>query len=318
MRDKLKIVFFGTPEFATHILDGIVQSHHQVVGVVTVADKPAGRGRKLQESHVKQYAVGTGLRVLQPTNLKDENFIKELSGLEADLFVIVAFRMLPRVVWDMPEMGTFNLHASLLPQYRGAAPINWAVINQEKKSGVTTFFIDEKIDTGAMILQAECALEPMETAGSLYTKLMHLGRTLTLETIDLIAEGEASLTKQTNYDELKDAPKLTTENTKIDFSKPAQQVDAVVRGLNPFPIAKATLLDKNNILQVKIFETSIVNKPHNMIPGSIVVKNNEIMIACSDSFVLLEKLQLPNKKAMDAKSLLNGYSFSSDARFDLG
>ena len=318
MKDKLKIVFFGTPEFATHILDGIVQSHHEVVGVVTVADKPAGRGRKLQESHVKQYAVNTGLKVLQPTNLKNQAFIDDLKSLNADLFVIVAFRMLPEVVWNMPELGTFNLHASLLPQYRGAAPINWAVINQEQKSGVTTFFIDDKIDTGAMILQKECRLEPKETAGSLYGKLMQLGRELTIETIDLIAAGSVKTQIQTDHIDLKDAPKLTADNTRIDFGKSAYEVDAMVRGLFPFPVAKAILSNDGEKMQIKIFETSIVDKPHKMKPGSIVVKNNEIMVACSQGFVVLEKLQLPNKKAMDAKSLLNGFSFSADARFDQG
>lgn len=318
MKDKLKIVFFGTPEFATHILDGIVQSHHNVVGVVTVADKPAGRGRKLQGSHVKQYAVSAGLKVLQPKNLKKEEFIDDLRTLEADLFVIVAFRMLPEVVWNMPELGTFNLHASLLPQYRGAAPINWAVINQEEKTGVTTFFIDDKIDTGAMILQRECHLEPRETAGSLYGKLMQLGRELTLETVDLIAGGNVETQNQPDHDELKDAPKLTADNTRIDFNKSAHEVDAMIRGLFPFPIAKAILLNEGDKQQIKIFETSIVDKPHKMNSGSIVVKNNEIMVACSQGFVILEKLQLPNKKAMDARSLLNGFSFSADARFDQG
>ncbi len=318
MKDKLKIVFFGTPEFATHILDGIVQSHHEVVGVVTVADKPAGRGRKLQESHVKQYAVDAGLKVLQPKNLKKEDFTDELRSLGADLFVIVAFRMLPKAVWNMPVLGTFNLHASLLPQYRGAAPINWAVINQELKSGVTTFFIDDKIDTGAMILQNECPLEPKETAGSLYEKLMQLGRKLTLETIDIIADGNVETQIQTDHGNLKDAPKLTAENIRIDFDKSAHEVDAMVRGLFPFPIAKAILSNEGEKLQIKIFETSIVDKPHKMQPGSIVLKNKEIMVACSQGFVVLEKLQLPNKKAMDAKSLLNGFSFSADARFDQG
>ncbi|MGB5981161.1 MAG: methionyl-tRNA formyltransferase [Nonlabens sp.] len=316
MSNHLKIVFFGTPEFATHILDGIVASKHEVVGVVTVADKPAGRGRKLNESHVKQYAVKNDLNVLQPTNLKADDFIENLQALDADLFVVVAFRMLPKRVWDMPDKGTFNLHASLLPQYRGAAPINWAVINQEEKSGVTTFFIDDQIDTGAVIAQKECEINPDETAGSLYERLKALGRELTSETIEEVAKGNINTISQKHSNELKSAPKLNLENTTIDFNQTAEEVDAHVRGLFPFPVAKAFLINGVK-LQVKIFQTKIVNNAHKMQPGAIVVKNSEIWVACSQGFIILEKIQLPNKKAMLAKDLLNGFQFDSEARFDV-
>jgi methionyl-tRNA formyltransferase len=315
--DKLKIVFFGTPEFATHILTGLVKSTHEVVAVVTVADKPAGRGQKINTSHVKKYAVTQNIPVLQPTNLKSQDFMTELKSYKADLFVVVAFRMLPEVVWSMPPKGTFNLHASLLPQYRGAAPINWAVINQEKQSGVTTFFIDDKIDTGEIIKQASCDIAAQETAGSLYMKLMDLGSTLTVSTADDIARDEVITTSQKESQDLKDAPKLTIKNTTIDFNSTATEVDALVRGLHPFPIAKAILLNTEAI-QIKVFETRVVNKVHNMEPGSIVIINKEIMVACAEGFVILNKLQLPGKKPMSCKDLLNGYQFTDEARFGKG
>lgn len=313
--DKLRIVFFGTPEFATHILDGLVHSDHEVVGVVTVADKPAGRGQKINMSDVKKYATQHGLHVLQPTNLKSEEFTENLRALNADLFVVVAFRMLPKSVWDMPTKGTFNLHASLLPQYRGAAPINWAVINREETSGVTTFFIDDKIDTGAIIQQRSCVITPEETAGSLYKKLMQLGRELTLETVNTLATTSITTISQKDHEQLKDAPKLDALNTLIDFNQSAQDVAALVRGLNPFPIAKALLFNPEKI-QIKVFQTEVVDKTHKMKPGSIVIEDRQITVACAQGFVILKKLQLPGKKPMDGKDLLNGYKFENEARFD--
>ncbi len=313
--DKLRIVFFGTPGFATHILDGLVQSRHEVVGVVTVADKPSGRGQKVSMSDVKKYAVENGLNTLQPTNLKSPAFIDSLKALKADLFIVVAFRMLPRNVWNMPHLGTFNLHASLLPQYRGAAPINWAVIHGEQSSGVTTFFIDDKIDTGEIIAQSKCHITPRETAGSLYLKLMELGRKLTIETADAIADGRVTTVSQKEHQDLMEAPKLDAVNTVIDFNNTAANVDALVRGLNPFPIAKAILINSEKI-QIKIFETEVVDKMHSMTPGDIVIENRQILVACSLGFVILKKLQLPGKKPMSGKDLLNGYKFENDARFD--
>jgi methionyl-tRNA formyltransferase len=315
--DKLKIVFFGTPEFATHILSGLVASNHEVCAVVTVADKPAGRGQKINESHVKKYAVSQDIPVLQPTNLKADEFITELKSYHADLFVVVAFRMLPEAVWNMPAKGTFNLHASLLPQYRGAAPINWAVINKESTSGVTTFFIDDKIDTGAIIKQSSCPIDEGETAGSLYIKLMNLGAILTVETVNDIAQGVVTTASQKEHKILKDAPKLNSGNTTIDFNQSADDVDALVRGLHPFPIAKAILINKEEF-QIKIFETSIVNKVHKMTPGSIVIVDRKIMVACAQGFIILNKLQLPGKKPVLCRDLLNGYQFEPDARFGKG
>lgn len=315
MTKSLKIIFYGTPEFATGILKKLNASHHEVVAVVTAPDKPAGRGRQLHQSDVKKYAAENNLNLLQPTNLKSQHFVDQLKNLHADLQVVVAFRMLPEVVWSMPSMGTFNLHASLLPQYRGAAPINWAIINGEKETGVTTFFIDEKIDTGAIIDQTVCKIDKRETVGTLYLKLMELGAGLSLETVNKIADGTVTTTVQKNADNLKDAPKLNSDNTIIDFSHSAQEVDAMVRGLNPFPVAKAILHD-DSVQTVKIYNTSVIEKKHSMPAGSIVIDDKKIMIACATNFIEVEELQLPNKKRMKAADLLNGYQFAPNARFD--
>ena len=315
MSKALKIVFYGTPEFATGILKTLNTSRHDIVGVVTAPDKPAGRGRQLHQSDVKKYAVDHGIHLLQPTNLKSTEFVEELSSLKADLQVVVAFRMLPEVVWSMPPMGTFNLHASLLPQYRGAAPINWAIINKEVETGVTTFFIDDKIDTGAIIDQQSCPIGKRETVGSLYGKLMELGAVLSLKTVDDIAGGNVTTIIQKDADNLKDAPKLNAGNTTIDFNKTAAKVDAMVRGLDPFPVAKATLND-GKVQTIKIYKTAIVDKNHIMKAGSIVIDDGKILVACGENMVDIKELQLPNKKRMKAVDLLNGYQFTADARFD--
>lgn len=317
MDKSLRIVFFGTPEFATGVLDKLHKSHHKIVAVVTAPDKPAGRGRKINESDVKKYAVQQQIPVLQPTNLKSEDFLKELASFNANLQVIVAFRMLPQAVWKMPALGTFNLHASLLPQYRGAAPINWAIINQEKSTGVTTFFIDDKIDTGAIISNQETLIEPQETVGSLYARLMSMGSSLSLETVNSIAAGTVTTTIQKDSVDLKDAPKLNNENTRIDFTKDAAVVDALVRGLYPYPVAKAAFINKEKMI-AKVHRTTIVEKNHQMTPGSFVIEDGKMIVACGKNMIEIEELQLPNKKRMKIKDLLNGYSFDQDARFDVG
>ncbi|WP_292891092.1 methionyl-tRNA formyltransferase [Nonlabens sp.] len=314
MNKSLKIVFFGTPEFATGVLQALQESPHEIVAVVTVPDKPAGRGRKINESDVKKYAVTHGLPVLQPHNLKAADFLKELASFKADVQVVVAFRMLPKAVWKMPPMGTFNLHASLLPQYRGAAPINWVIINQEKQTGVSTFFIDEKIDTGAIIATRETLIAPLENAGTLYNRLMNMGAQLTLKTVDAIAAGTVTTTIQKNHPHLKEAPKLTNENTFIDFNKPAVTVDALIRGLYPYPVAKAVLFNEKNI-DVKIYKSKVVEKSHKMTPGSLVLENNQILVACAEDMIEIQEIQLPNKKRMNVKDLLNGYTFAREARF---
>jgi methionyl-tRNA formyltransferase len=316
MNNSLKIVFFGTPEFATGVLDTLHKSHHEIVAVVTAPDKPAGRGRKINESDVKKYAIAHSLTVLQPNNLKSEDFLKELASFQADLQVIVAFRMLPKAVWNMPKLGTFNLHASLLPQYRGAAPINWAIINQEKTTGVTTFFIDDKIDTGAIISNRETIIEAVDTVGTLYSKLMTLGALLSLETVNKIAAGPVATSLQNNSFELKEAPKLNNENTLIDFTKSAAAIDALIRGLSPYPVAKSLLFDKEELI-VKIHKSRVIEKDHKMKPGSFVIENNKMIVACGKNMLEIEEIQLPNKKRMKVKDLLNGYSFAENAIFDV-
>jgi methionyl-tRNA formyltransferase len=316
MNKSIKIVFFGTPEFATGVLDTLHKSQHEIAAVVTAPDKPAGRGRKINESDVKKYAVAHGLPVLQPKNLKAEDFLKELASFKADVQVIVAFRMLPEAVWKMPSLGTFNLHASLLPQYRGAAPINWAIINQEKVTGVTTFFIDDKIDTGAIISNQETPISPLETVETLYYRLMKIGAELSLETVNSIAAGTVSTTVQKDHTDLKEAPKLDSENTLINFTKSAVAVDALIRGLYPYPVAKASLYNKEH-MPVKIYKSKVVVKNHKMVPGSFVVENGNMFVACGTNMIEIEELQLPNKKRMKIKDLLNGYTFVPDARFDV-
>jgi len=316
MSNQLRIIFYGTPAFATGVLKTLHQSEHQVVAVVTAADKPAGRGMQLQQSDVKNYAVAAGIPVLQPTNLKNDDFTEKLKSFNADLQVIVAFRMLPKNVWSMPPLGTFNLHASLLPKYRGAAPINWAIINGDTETGVTTFFIDDKIDTGAIIDQSRCPIHKNETVGSLYTKLMELGSELTLKTVRTIATGQVITTIQDSGSQVTHAPKLNNENTAINWDMPAHKVDAFVRGLYPYPVAKAMLVQKETAT-VKVFETEVVAKDHTMVPGSIVIDDGVILVACATGFINVVELQLPNKKRMEAKNLLNGFSFDPDARFDV-
>ena len=311
---KLRIVFMGTPEFAVHILDRIIEAGYDVVGVVTAPDKPAGRGRKLQESAVKQAAVKHDLKLLQPVNLKSEEFLKELKRLQANLQVVVAFRMLPEVVWKMPALGTFNLHASLLPQYRGAAPINWAIINGETQTGVSTFFIDDRIDTGDMILQEKVAIDSSETAGSLHDKLMTTGANLVIETIKLIEEGKVEPIAQKDSKELKPANKLNRENTRIDWQQPLDKVNNLVRGLSPFPVAWTTLINGNEEVQLKIFKAEKLKTEHSFTPGKIIEENKEVKIAVSDGFLVLKEIQLPGKRKMKVKDLLNGYKIFPNAK----
>jgi len=313
MKD-LRIVFMGTPDFAVGVLKTLVESQADIVGVITAPDRPAGRGRKMRPSAVKEYALSQGLTILQPKNLKNEDFIAELKALDANLQIIVAFRMLPKIVWNMPEHGTFNLHASLLPQYRGAAPINWAIINGETKTGVTTFFIDEKIDTGAIIKKAEIAIEPQETVGTLHDKLMNLGSSLVLETVDSIAHGDVSTYIQPERTDLKPAPKLTSENTRIDWNQSAQEIDALVRGLSPYPVAWTLLLENEEELKVKIYATHVALISHADVIGTIVTSKKEIKVAVKNGYIYIKELQLPGKRKMDSASLLNGFSFSETAK----
>ena len=275
MKKNMRIVFMGTPEFAVTTLKTLVEHNYNVVGVITAPDKPAGRGQKLHESDVKKYAVAQNLNVLQPTNLKDESFINDLKALKANLQIVVAFRMLPEVVWQMPEYGTFNLHASLLPNYRGAAPIHWAIINGETKTGDTTFFIDEKIDTGAIILQKEADIKNDETVGSLHDKLMNIGSELVIDTVKLIETGEVSTTIQPQT-EIKTAYKLNKDNCKIDWNESLDNIYNKIRGLNPFPSAWCYLENGEDTLAVKLFKVE-----------KIITKN----LLAKQNFLKLKKTQ---------------------------
>jgi methionyl-tRNA formyltransferase len=311
---NLRIVFMGTPEFAVTSLQEIIKANYKVVGVVTAPDKPAGRGRKLQQSAVKEYALSQGLPILQPTNLKSPEFIDELKALQANLQVIVAFRMLPKVVWQLPEYGTFNLHASLLPQYRGAAPINWAIINGETTTGVSTFFIDEKIDTGAMILQKEVSISPDENVGELHDKLMITGAKLILETLELIKNDKVNTQKQSDHPLLKEAPKLTKENTRINWEAPVNQIYNHIRGLDPYPTAWSFFQNGTEQSLIKIFKVGISHESHEYALGKLIIENNELKVAVRHGFIILKEIQLPGKRKMKSKELLNGYNFDSEAK----
>ena len=311
--EKLRIVFMGTPDFAVGILDTIYQNNYEIVGVITAPDKPAGRGQKVSTSAVKDYAVSKNLRLLQPTNLKSQEFLAELKSLEANLQVVVAFRMLPEVVWKMPELGTFNLHASLLPEYRGAAPINWAIINGETKTGVTTFFIDDKIDTGAMILSKETTIGTNESAGELHDRLMQLGSEAVIETLHLIEEGKATTTVQTENPNVKTAYKLNKDNCKIDWTQSGITIFNLIRGLSPYPAAWTYIKDGENEWNVKIYAASFQEKEQTDAIGKISTTKKEIFITTKDGVLKIISLQFPGKKRMLAHELLNGISFSENA-----
>tara|TARA_R110002049_G_scaffold308186_1_gene511278 strand:- start:143 stop:1066 length:924 start_codon:yes stop_codon:yes gene_type:complete len=304
----------GTPDFAVTTLKALVENQYNVVGVITAPDKPAGRGRKLNESAVKEYAKSQDLNILQPTNLKDENFINELQALNANLQIVVAFRMLPKAVWQMPEYGTFNLHASLLPNYRGAAPINWAIINGETKTGVSTFFIDEKIDTGEMILQEDIEIDEGESAGSLHDKLMDLGSELVLKTVSLIEKGEVKTTPQKDSEDIKTAYKLNKDNCKIDWTDSIDNIYNKIRGLSPYPAAWCTLINGKDELDIKIYSTKKEFFKHHLEIGHIISTKKELKVAVTNGYIIIEDIKLPGKKMMDVKSLLNGYTFECHAK----
>ena len=310
MKD-VRIVFMGTPDFAVTILKHLVDNNYNIVGVITAADKPAGRGRKLNESDVKKYALSKNLNILQPKNLKNEDFLEELKALNADLQIVVAFRMLPEAVWKMPKFGTFNLHASLLPQYRGAAPIHWAIINGETKTGVTTFFIDDKIDTGEIILQEEIAILNNETVGTLHDKLMFLGADLVAKTIDLISDGNIITKKQPELQE-KSAPKLNPENTKVDWTATLDTIYNKIRGLNPFPAAWTIIKNDDEEISAKIYSIQKEITEHEFAIGKIITTKKEMKVAVNNGFIIIDEIKLSGKKKMDVKSLLNGYTFSKE------
>ncbi|SHG07408.1 methionyl-tRNA formyltransferase [Flavobacterium micromati] len=312
--EKVRIVFMGTPEFAVGILETIIKNNYEVVGVITAADKPAGRGQKIKYSAVKEFAIANNLTLLQPTNLKDESFLLDLKALNANLQIVVAFRMLPKVVWEMPFLGTFNLHASILPNYRGAAPINWAIINGETKTGVTTFFIDDKIDTGAMILSSEIPIDNDENAGQLHDRLMFLGSSTVIDTLKLIEQGSVKTIIQTDNTEVKTAYKLDKENCKIDWSKSAVEINNLIRGLSPYPAAWCFFRDLIEEWNVKIYESKIISDQHAHAIGTLICTKKEIKVAVKEGFIQILQLQLAGKKKMSASELLNGMKFSAEVK----
>lgn len=308
--NKIKIVFFGTPEFAVESLDKLIESGADIAAVVTMPDKIAGRGHKLIESDVKKYAVQKGLPVFQPENLKSEEFVAQLREINADLFIVIAFRMLPEIVWNMPKYGTFNLHASLLPKYRGAAPINWAVINGETETGVTTFFLNREIDTGDIIQQESVKISLEENAGEVHDKLMHLGALMVIETVKNIEQGNINKIPQPEGYHIP-APKIFKETCRINWNETPLKIHNLVRGLSPYPAAWTTMVDsrkQDESMDVKIFETKICNeniKYGN--PGEVVILNNRLLVSAGGNLLEILSLQPAGKKRMDASSFLRGY-----------
>jgi len=301
----------GTPEFAVPALAILVENGYDVVAVVTATDKWGGRGgKKLLESAVKQYAVAHQIPVLQPSNLKAPAFLEELQNFRADLQIVVAFRMLPKVVWAMPALGTFNLHGSLLPRYRGAAPINWAVINGDEETGVTTFFIQEEIDTGDLIFQEKMPIFPTDTAGNVHDKMMILGAQTVLKTVRAIVAGEVVTQRQDN-ELATPAPKLTPENTRINFHQSTEQVHNLIRGLSPFPAAWTTLDGE----KWKILRSKPLQEKHNLQPGTIVSDGKTFFnIATPDGFIEVQELQVPGKRRMAVSDFLNGWRSAPEAQ----
>lgn len=304
MSNPLRIIFMGTPEFAVPSLQSLVESNSNVVAVITVPDKPAGRGQKQTASPVKIYAESQGIPVLQPEKLKNPAFLEELKSYNADLQVVVAFRMLPEVVWSMPAKGTFNLHSSLLPQYRGAAPINWAVINGETETGVTTFFIEKDIDTGKIIFQDKEPISPDDNAGTLYERLMRKGANLVVKTVEAIREGSYPQEPQSEPEDIKAAPKIFRDTCEIDWNKPAIEIHNLVRGLSPYPAAWTTL----NGLSCKVFKTKLIDFEENAQPGEYRSDGKSYLhFRTSDGWLAIEELQIEGKKRMAIGDFLRGY-----------
>ena len=318
-KKNLRIVYMGTPEFAVESLKRLVEGGYNIVGVITMPDKPMGRhGSVLQSSPVKQYAVSQGLKVLQPEKLKNEEFVAELRSLNADLQIVVAFRMLPEVVWNMPRLGTFNLHASLLPQYRGAAPINWAVINGDTETGITTFFLKHEIDTGEIIDQVRVPIADTDNVEVVYERLMRLGGDLVLKTVDAILEGSVKTIPQeelAQVGELRPAPKIFKETCRIDWTIGVKRIYDFVRGLSPYPAAWTELYQEGtDPVMLKIFETEKLFCEHSLAPGTIVTDcKTYFKIASSDGYVNVLSLQLAGKKRMEINDFLRGYRHTEKA-----
>ncbi len=314
MSRSLRVVYMGTPAFAMSGLRSIVESQHEVVGIVTAPDRPAGRGKKIRFSAVKDAALEYNIALYQPEKLSSKETVAQLKALKADVFVVVAFRMLPKVIWELPQLGTFNLHASLLPQYRGAAPIHWSIINGEHASGLTTFLIDDNIDTGAILLQKKLNILPEDTMGTLSERMQTHAGELIIATLYGLASGSLKPIPQKDV-EIKKAPKLIKENTQIDWRQPGQRIVQFIRGLNPFPTAWTLMENNEEIMQVKIYDVHFVKEIPKENPGQLTVKNKQLYVSVTDGNIYINKLQLPNKKSMETTALLNGFQFPTTARF---
>jgi methionyl-tRNA formyltransferase len=317
----MRIVFMGTPEFAVAPLKALIENGYEIAAVITAPDKPAGRGKKIQSSAVKNFALSQGLKVLQPEKLKSEDFISELKNINPDLQIVVAFRMLPEIVWNIPKMGTFNLHASLLPDYRGAAPLNHAIINGDALTGLTTFFIDEKIDNGQIILQERLEIGPVETAGELHDRMMIKGSELVLKTVKLIEAEEVTPISQSKLESnllMRPAPKIFKEDCHINWNKPVSSIHNLIRGLSPYPGAFALLKrdGKMDNLNVKIFHSTPVVEKHEYRPGSILSDNkNNLKVAAEDGFIEILELQMAGKNKQLIKDFLRGFIFNIEDSF---
>lgn len=314
-KEELKIVFFGTPEFAVESLSRLVEGGYNVAAVVTMPDKQAGRGHHMIQSDVKKYASEKGLPILQPEKLKDETFVNQLREINADLFIVIAFRMLPEVVWGMPRLGTFNLHASLLPKYRGAAPINWAVINGETETGVTTFFLKHEIDTGDIIQQKRISIDATDNVGIVHDRLMELGAGMVIETVDAIINGTVKTIPQDellNGAEPTPAPKIFKDTCLIDWNRPATAVYNLIRGLSPYPAAWTHFSKDDKDYQIKIYETSQpLDNSLNLQPRQIMVQNRKAFVGCSTGMLELKSIQLSGKKRMDVSDFLLGFDLNN-------
>lgn len=307
-QNKLKIIYMGTPGFAVEPLSKLLENGYDIAAVVTAPDKPAGRGRELKPSEVKQFALKHSLPVLQPEKLRDEQFINDLKAYNADLFVVVAFRMLPEAVWGIPPKGTINLHASLLPDYRGAAPINHAIINGEKETGVTTFVISHEIDTGNILLQKRVKIADDETAGGLHDKLMHTGSELLAETVEMIKNNSIQPVPQPDIHDLKPAPKLFRETCEINWDMPAEQIRNLIRGLSPYPGAWSELKNGDKTIQLKIYKATAETGEITEKPGTIITDGkNYLKAACGDGYIFIEEMQVQGKKTMTVKPFLAGF-----------
>ena len=317
-KKNFRIIFMGTPAFAVETLQALVENQYQVVGVITMPDKPAGRGHKIQESDVKKYALSQNLPVLQPEKLRDQEFLDQLQALNADLQVVVAFRMLPEVVWDMPKHGTYNLHASLLPQYRGAAPINWALINGEKETGVTTFKLVHEIDSGKIAYQNKIEIDENDNAGIIHDKLMKLGAQLMLKTVDAIINDTLVLQAQEGESEsLKPAPKIFKETCRIDWDSSVETLHNFIRGLSPYPAAYSLLQRDDETFNVKVFEAKPTQENHSFAPGTIVQPDSsKIYVAAQNGFIEILELQLQGRKRMKTSDFLNGFPLKENDFFN--